>query len=59
MVLDTDCTLLRRATRLVFGIPQESVLARYEQVATAAGLRVTVTARNGKGLRIPVVISEK
>jgi hypothetical protein len=59
MVLDTDCALLRRATRLVFGIPQESVLVRYEQGATAAGLRATATARNGKGLGMPVVISEK
>jgi len=59
LVLDTDNLLLRRATRLIFGTLTESVLARYERIATAAGLRVTVTARSGKGLRIPVIISER
>ena len=59
LVLDTDNLLLRRATRLIFGTLTESVLARYERIATAAGLRVTVTARSGKGLRMPVIISER
>ena len=63
MVLDTDSRFLRQVMGFVFGVAGESVLARYERMATAAGLRVTVTERSGKGLskrvRIPVVIAEK
>jgi len=59
LVLDTDSLLLRRAMRLISGTPAESVLARYEQIVTAAGLRVTVDARSGEGLRGPVIISER
>jgi ubiquinone/menaquinone biosynthesis C-methylase UbiE len=59
MAFEADNALLRRAMQLVFGAPLERVLARYERMATAAGLRVTVTGRNGRGLRMPVVIAEK
>jgi len=63
MVLDTDSRFLRRVMGFIFGGDGESVLAHYKRIATAAGLRVTVTVRSGRGLsrhaRIPVVIAEK
>lgn len=59
LIPGTSNSLLRRATRLVFGTPKENVLARYERMVTAAGLRITVTTPNGKGLRMPVIILEK
>ena len=63
MILDTDSRFLRQVMGFVFGVAGESVLARYERMATTAGLHVTVTVRSGKGLskrvRIPVVIAEK
>jgi len=44
---------------LIFGTPVESAHAKYEQIAAAAGLCVTVIARKGKWLSVPVVIAEK
>lgn len=59
MTADTDSLFLRRAIRLVFGIPAESFLARYEQSAAAAGLHTTVIAQEDRVLNMPVVLAEK
>ncbi|MDY7076913.1 MAG: class I SAM-dependent methyltransferase [Chloroflexota bacterium] len=59
MYFDTDNPFLRRAERLLFGAPVEGILSRYEQIATAAGLCTTVDTGNSKGLKVPVVISER
>jgi len=59
MGLSTNSALLRRALRLIFGTPAESTYAKYEQIATAAGLCVTVISQKGKCLSVPVVVSEK
>ncbi len=57
MCLYTDSNLLRRAARWV-GILTEPVLGAYEQAAAAAaGLRVTVNALPGKGLRVLVIVA--
>lgn len=59
MTFSTNSARLRRALQLVFGTPVESARARYEQIANAAGLSVTVIADNSKWLDIPAVILDK
>jgi ubiquinone/menaquinone biosynthesis C-methylase UbiE len=59
MVVEMDSQLLRRAVRLLFGAPVESVVARFDTMAETAGLRVRFVQRDGGWVHVPVLIAEK
>jgi ubiquinone/menaquinone biosynthesis C-methylase UbiE len=59
LVLQSKHRFVRWILGVVFGTSGEKVLERFQQLATEAGLRVTVKARAGKLWRIPVIIAER
>ncbi len=52
-------TPFRQALQFLFGVPMEDLLARFEQVAQSANLRVQVVMRKHGILDIPIMIAEK
>lgn len=58
MVVSSDHWLWRWAMRFLFGVQEETVLDRFERIASAAGLRMQVLEQEGRGLRVPVVLAE-
>ena len=56
-------SLLRSAMRVIFGetgsLAMGHVLTLYERLAISAGLRVRINSREGKWVKIPVLILEK
>lgn len=57
MVVSSDHWLWRWAMRLFFGSQGETALGRFERIASAAGLSVRVLEKEGRGLRVPVVLA--
>jgi SAM-dependent methyltransferase len=58
MVVWSDHPLWRQAARLAFGAQEEALLNRFERLAKAAGLRVTVIDPRQRGFHVPVVVAE-
>jgi len=59
MVVDIGDPRWRRVMRAVLGCSSEEVLAEYTRLARAASLEVTVVAPPGRGLSVPIVLSER
>lgn len=59
MVVWMDNRLWCRTTQLLFGVGGETVVDRFQRLAEAAGLQVSVADQEGPGLRVPVVLAER
>jgi ubiquinone/menaquinone biosynthesis C-methylase UbiE len=59
MVVEMDSPLLRWAMHLLLGAPVESVVACFDAMAEAVGLRLRIVQRDGGWARVPVLIAEK
>jgi SAM-dependent methyltransferase len=58
MVVGMDCRLWRQSVQRLFGVERQAVLARFERLAMAAGLRLIVVDQGRRGTEVPVVIAE-
>jgi ubiquinone/menaquinone biosynthesis C-methylase UbiE len=58
MVVGMDCWLWRQSVQYLFGVQRQTVLARFERLAMAAGLKLTVVDQSGRGFQVPVIIAE-
>lgn len=59
MVVWMDNRLWRRAIQLLFGVGGESAMDRFQRLAEAAGLQVSVADCGGPTLHVPVILAER